>query len=134
MLIIDPNLHNPTINGMQLIVNNRINPQIALAQEDIYGADGIVVEKFQDGTIVISADIDSINDGKYKKYVNIYEIDFMKNLPSVLYKFLNSLFSGINVDIFYSNDYSLSRSVKSFTPSGIYRYDINGNNEQAKGE
>lgn len=134
MLIIDPNLHNPTINGMQLIVNNRINPQIALAQEDIYGADGIVVEKFQDGTIIISADIDYINNGKYKKYVNIYEIDFMKNLPSVLYKFLNSLFSGINVDIFYSNDYSLSRSVKSFTPSGIYRYDINGNNEQTKGE
>lgn len=131
MLIIDPNLHNPTINGMQLIVNNRINPQIALAQEDIYGADGIVVEKFQDGTIIISADIDSINDEKYKKYVNIYEIDFMKNLPSVLYKFLNSLFSGIDIDIFYSNDYSLSRSVKSFVPSGTYRYDINGNNEQA---
>ena len=134
MLIIDPNLHNPTINGIQLIVNNRINPQIALAQEDIYGADGIVVEKFQDGTIMISADIDSINDGEYKKYVNIYEIDFMKNLPSVLYKFLNSLFSGIDIDIFYSNDYSLSKNVKSFTPSGLYRYDVNGDNEQIEEE
>ena len=66
MLIIDPNLHNPTINGMQLIVNNRINPKIALAQEDIYGADGVIVEKFQDGTIMISADINSINHGEYK--------------------------------------------------------------------
>ena len=71
MLIIDPNLHNPTINGMQLIVNNRIKPKIALAQEDIYGSDGVIVEKFQDGTIMISADINSINDGEYKKYVNI---------------------------------------------------------------
>ena len=42
MLIIDPNLHNPTINGMQLIVNNRIKPKIALAQEDIYGSDGVI--------------------------------------------------------------------------------------------
>ena len=134
MLIIDPNLHNPTINGMQLIVNNRINPKIALAQEDIYGSDGVIVEKFQDGTIMISADISSINDGEYKKYVNIYEIDFMKNLPSVLYKFLNPLFSGVNVGIFYSNNYSLSKNVKSFMPSGSYKYDINGNVEQIEEE
>lgn len=129
MLIIDPNLHNPIINGIKLIVNNRINPRLALAAEDIYGENGVVIEKFQDGTIKISADIDTINRGEYYKFLTIKDIDFMNNLPSTVYKFLNSLFSGIDEKIFYVKDFSVKRDTTLFKTSPIYRFDINGNPE-----
>lgn len=123
MLIIDPNLHNPIINGMELIVNNRINPALAIAKEDLYAGSGIVIEKFQDGTIRISADIDDLCSGS-GKYLNMYEIDFMNNLPSTLYKFLNTLFSGIGVNVFYANDYSVVRNTTEFKPSTMYTYGV----------
>lgn len=123
MLIIDPNLHNPIINGMELIVNNRINPAIAIAKEDLYAGNGIVIEKFQDGTIRISADIDDLCSDS-GKYLNMYEIDFMNNLPSTLYKFLNTLFSGMGVSVFYANDYSVVRNTTEFKPSPMYTYGV----------
>lgn len=126
MLIIDPNLHNPTINGIQLIVHNRINPQLALSQDDIFSGDGILVEKFQDGTIKISANIDSQEISAGNKYVEIYEIDFMKSLPSVLYKFLNALLSSAEEQVFYAKDYTVSKNITEFKPSLIYTYDVNG--------
>ena len=129
MLIIDPNLHNPVINGVELIVNNRINPQLALAAEDIYGENGVVIEKFQDGTIRISADIDTISGGEYRKFLTIKDIDFMNNLPSTVYKFLNSLFSGIDENIFYVKDFSVKRDTTLFRTSPAYRFDIDGNPE-----
>ena len=51
MIYIDPDLHNPKINGVPLLVDNRINPSIAISKDDLVASDGIFIEKFDDGTI-----------------------------------------------------------------------------------
>ena len=122
MLIIDPNLHNPKINGVELIVNNRINPQLAISKEDILAGDGVVVEKFEDGTIKISVRKDGQDTESSNKFLGLYEIDFMNFLPSVLYKFLNPLFSGMTETVFYAVDHSVRRNTSEFKPAAAYTY------------
>ena len=57
MLIIDPDLYNPKVNGKDLIVNGRINPEIGLAKEDLEEGDNITIEEMSDGRIKISANV-----------------------------------------------------------------------------
>lgn len=125
MLYIDPDLHNPKINGIPLIVDNRINPSIAINKDDLVAENGILIEKFDDGTIKFSLNQD-IQSGD-NRFTNIQQIDFMSNLPSVLFKYLNALFDGMEDTVFYTVDYSLHKNRDSISPSVVNQFDLNGN-------
>lgn len=125
MIYIDPDLHNPKINGVPLLVDNRINPSIAISKDDLVASDGIFIEKFDDGTIQISADVNT-SQGE-SKYTTIQSIDFMSNLPSVLFKYLNALFDGIGTKLYYVRDYSLDKKRDEIKPSVLYEFDSSGN-------
>ena len=56
------------------------------------------------------------------KFLGLYEIDFMNFLPSVLYKFLNPLFSGMTETVFYAVDHSVRRNTSEFKPAAAYTY------------
>jgi hypothetical protein len=126
MLYIDPNLHNPKINGIPLIVDNRINPDIAINRDDIVAGDGIVIDKYPDGSIKISANVNGIVSGDSDKYTDIWNIDFMSSLPSVLFKYLVTLFDGLDVEVFFVRDYSLSKHNKDLSPGASCSFDVNG--------
>lgn len=126
MLYIDPDLHNPKVNGIPLMVGDRINPEIAINKDDLVAAEGIIIDKFSDGTIRISADISGASTGEGDKYINIWDIDFMSTLPSVLFRFLNALFDGLEAEVFFYRDHSISKTRRDFVPSYFCQFDVSG--------
>lgn len=125
MLYIDPNLHNPQINGIPLLVNNRINPDIAISKEDIVGGNGIIVDKYPDGTIRISANVSGTTTSDGDKYTNVWDIDFMSELPSVYFKYLNPLFDEAEVELFFVRDFSAANATIDLSPAYGYQRDEN---------
>lgn len=130
MLYIDPNLHNPKVNGVPLIVNNRINPDIAINRDDIVSGDGVIIDKYPDGSIKISANVSGIVASDSDKYLNVFDIDFMSSLPSVLFKYLVVLFDGLDVDVFFVRDYSVTKNRTSISPGVRCSFDVNGVQKQ----
>lgn len=130
MLYIDPNLHNPKVNGVPLIVNNRINPDIAINRDDIVAGDGVVIDRYPDGSIKISANVNGIITGDSDKYLDVWDIDFMSSLPSVLFKYLVTLFDGLGVDVFFVRDYKVAKNRTSIYPGTSCSFDVNGIQKQ----
>lgn len=127
MLYIDPNLHNPKVNGIPLLVGGRINPALAVAGEDLIAADGIVIDRYQDGTIKISADVGSASSGDSDKYVNVWDIDFLSTLPSALFRYLNVFFDSASAEFFIYRDHSKARKTYNFETSPFFQFDVSGN-------
>jgi hypothetical protein len=130
MLYIDPNLHNPKINNIPLLVNNRINPRIAISKEDIIGGNGVVIDKYPDGTIMISANTSNVVVSDGDKYTNVWDIDFMSELPSVLFKYLNPLFDAAEVELFFIRDFSAISAKVDLQPSDIYKEKSDGSKKE----
>lgn len=61
------------------------------------------------------------------KYFNVWDIEWMENLPSINYKYFNPIYDGLVESIYFNFDFSVLRDIITLKPGTLYSFDEEGN-------
>ena len=106
-VIINPNLHNPKIDGVDLLVNGMLNKDIGLSYGYLVDGDGVTIERDSNGYITIS--LKDFDDSYLEFYSKRRDIDFLQIMPSTAYYKVYVKVGGKLDDVFLT---SISGNIK----------------------
>lgn len=127
MIIIDAELYNPKVDGKTLLIDGKINPEIGISRENIVAGENIIIDQINDGTIRISANVQS-SETSYEYFSTEKSSRVFETMPSESFYFVFSLLYGITINSELLSDYVIDVvNYDILKPTVGFSYDLSGN-------